>query len=232
MFNYQTDRETIEWSNTWIENAGSSTSKRILIIGDSVARNFRGSISKFLPNYAVDYIGSSSVFEDTLLYNICDTFFKNEEYQWFMIILNIGGKHGYYLDTLHNQEQAAVYQKGYEQFLAYVKTKCKNIVMLTTTPTRMKKNVKKYDEKINAEIMSRNKIQTKLCLAEKIPTIDLYDYVIQKKFSYIDAQHFKNKKIEKKVAEYIISQLIELKKIDELDFYKTKKYFGIFKIRK
>lgn len=46
MFNYQTDRETIEWSNIWIENAGSSASKRILIIGDSVARNFRGSISK------------------------------------------------------------------------------------------------------------------------------------------------------------------------------------------
>ena len=48
-------REITEWSNTWIEEATDLSKKRILLIGDSVAREFRSYISKLLPNYAFAY---------------------------------------------------------------------------------------------------------------------------------------------------------------------------------
>lgn len=91
-FNKEKDRENVEWSNTWIDNAKNFGCPRILLVGDSVSREFRSSLGKLLPKYAVDFVGSSASIEDDLLYDVCDIFFKNKEYN-YSLILEIGRAH-------------------------------------------------------------------------------------------------------------------------------------------
>ena len=47
MFDIYNNLENIEWTNTWIEGCTNNNEKHILLIGDSVAREFRSSLSKY-----------------------------------------------------------------------------------------------------------------------------------------------------------------------------------------
>lgn len=70
IFYKELNRENVEWSNTWIDNARNFDCSRILLIGGSGAREFRSSLSKQLHGYAVDFIGtSSSLNEYCVLYH-------------------------------------------------------------------------------------------------------------------------------------------------------------------
>lgn len=161
-FNKEKDRENVEWSNTWIDNAKNFGCPRILLVGDSVSREFRSSLGKLLPKYAVDFVGSSASIEDDLLYDVCDIFFKNKEYNYSLILVNIEGKHGMYLHTADNAEDAERYEQAYQKFLGYLYSHTPNIVILTTTPNVRVDNLKKFDDNVNKEICSRNKIQTQV----------------------------------------------------------------------
>ena len=204
------EREYVEWTNTWIENATSVQVRRILLIGGSCAREFRSSLNKLLPNYAVDFIGASCSLEDEALYNLCEMFKKNSPFSYDFILLNIGGKHGYYLHTSANLSDKNRFETALELFLNYLKNISPHIVFLTSTPTVRADKLNKLDEKINQEIISRNAIQN--IVAEKFgyPLIDLYSFVLNHHFKYRDTQHFLNKKYQLMLAQHLLQQLVAL----------------------
>ena len=104
------NREEIEWTNTWIDYAFNPGHRRVLLLGDSVARQYRGRLRKQLEGTAIDFIGTSFSLEDEMLYRLLDCFFANREYAYDMLLLNLGGKHGYYLKTVQDEEDAARYR--------------------------------------------------------------------------------------------------------------------------
>lgn len=60
------EREEIEWTNTWIDKANTNNS-RILFIGDSVTRQLRSELSRFLfEELPVDLYASSYALNDTI----------------------------------------------------------------------------------------------------------------------------------------------------------------------
>lgn len=227
-FNKEKDRENIEWSNTWIDNARDFGCPRILLVGASGAREFRSSLGKLLPKYAVDFVGSSASIEDDLLYDVCDIFFKNKEYNYSLILVNIGGKHGMYLHTADNAEDAKRYEQAYRRFLDYLHSHATNIAVLTTTPNVRADNLKKFDEDINKEIRSRNKIQTQVSKSLSFQAIDLYSPVIQQKFKYRDTQHFAGKKYQLALADYIIGLLLASRLITVIRPHYRKRWKGFF----
>ena len=204
IFNKELNRENVEWSNTWIDNARNFDCSRILLIGGSGAREFRSSLSKQLHGYAVDFIGTSSSLEDHLLYDICNMFLNNPDYAYSFILVNIGGKHGMYLKTADNEENRQQYQKAFSDFINFLLPYAAHIILITTPPSVQADNLKQLDETVNKEIRSRNAIQTLFGVQNNLPVIDLYDYTVKQKFKYRDTQHFANKKIQMNIASYII----------------------------
>ena len=202
------DRAEIAWSNTWVEHAPDLSRKRFLIIGDSVPRDYRGSLAKFLPGYSVDFIGSSSIFEDTLLYDLCDMVFKENIYHWSFVILALGGNHGLNLQTHNNQEDSTRYKKSLNVFIDYLQQRFNDVLIINTAPNRLSQNLKKYDENVNREISSRNLIMQQIASERGLKDyIDLYDYVMQNGFKFKDPRHFKDKKTQEKIACFIINRL-------------------------
>ena len=82
------EREEIEWSNFWIDEANKENKDRILIIGDSTARMIRSTLAK-MSNRPVDLFATSSGLHDSLFVNQIDCFFKSE-YQYDTIIVQLG----------------------------------------------------------------------------------------------------------------------------------------------
>lgn len=206
-FNPLQDREFIEWSNTWVEDARDFKKKRILIIGDSVARAFRGSLNDKLPQYSIDFIGFSFSLEDSSLYNICQAYFADRHYCYDMILLNVGAQHGFYIAADKKTTDADKFKVAYDNFLNYVKDYCQNIAVLTATPNVLDSDVSKYDEVKNKEIVKRNQLSEEIAKKYGYPVVDLYDFVIKQKYSYADRQHFSEKKTQEEIADYIIKEL-------------------------
>lgn len=98
-----------------------------------------------------------------------------------------------YLHTADNAEDAERYEQAYQKFLGYLYSHTPNIVILTTTPNVRVDNLKKFDDNVNKEICSRNKIQTQVSETLAFQTINLYFHVVQQKFKYRDTQHFPGK---------------------------------------
>ncbi len=207
-FDIHRDRERVEWTNTWIEDCSDKEKKHILLIGDSVTREFRGPISRML-NKSIDFIGSSSVFEDPCFYNIINCFFKKNIYKYSHIIINIGQKHGWYLQTCKNKKDKKRYEKSFEKFIKYMRKFCPNISILLTPPNVLDENLTKLNQSQCEEILSRSTIQTTIAKKYNYAIVDLYDFVLcdMQSFQYRDHSHFKSSESNEKIARYIIQTL-------------------------
>lgn len=230
MYNLK-NRETIEWTNTWVENAQDSECKRILLIGDSVTREFRGPISTLIPAYAIDFIGMSFSIEDDMLYHYLNAFFAANEYKYDLCILNIAGKHGYYLDTKYSREDQIRFENAYDTLLAFVKKNCPNIVVLTVTPSVSADKLKCWDDKVNEEIHHRNLLMIKSAQKFMCPCIDIFPYCKEKRFKYRDSMHFADRKTQYEIVRFILNKLISIKKIPQEKVLPPleKKFWGLYK---
>ena len=206
------DRENVEWTNTWIEACTNPTKPRILIIGDSVSRELRSEMSKMFSEYAFDFIGSSSSFEDPCFYNVLDAFFKNNVYNYQLILCNIVAKHGWYIQTNNNPKHVARYTKGFTGFVKYLQKRCKNVVLLTSTPNKLKEDPSLSDEVKNAEIQKRNAIQTKIFAKRGLLIVDLYSFVMQNQYAYSDHCHFLERSASQEIARYIMGKIQKIKR--------------------
>lgn len=62
------ERENIEWSNTWIANADKE-GPRCLLIGDSVTREIRAELDRFLfHKFSIDLFAASYALNEAMLW--------------------------------------------------------------------------------------------------------------------------------------------------------------------
>lgn len=230
MFNLK-NREAIEWTNTWVEKAQDTSCNRILLIGDSVTREFRSVFSHLLPAYAIDFIGMSFSLEDDMLYSYMKAFFAATEYKYKLCFVNIGAKHGYYLDTKHDTMARESFETAYTRLVDFVKTYCSNIVILSVTPSVSSDNLGCWDTKINEEILQRNNMMLKIAQSSNFPYIDIYAYCVEHNFKYRDSQHFANPKNQYDIVHFILNALVNMKKIPQKEILPPleKKFWGLYK---
>lgn len=89
LINQKSGRESIEWSNFWIDDANKETEKRILLFGDSTSRDIRSTMSRML-HCPMDLFASSSALRDEMFWNQLDDFFSSNCYKYDYIFVQVG----------------------------------------------------------------------------------------------------------------------------------------------
>lgn len=206
-FEIYLNREDVEWTNSWIEDCTDKNKKHILFIGDSVLREIR-SVMTNLISESVDFIGTSRSFLDPKFYDIFDAFFKNNNFSYSSIFLNIGFLHGMFSTASDNPLEYKVYINSYYKFIRYISEYSNKIILINSVPNVMINNLSQLDDEINTELYVRSKIQEDICNLFGYKNIDVFNFIIEnkEKFEYRDHTHFKSKVITEYLAKYIIEK--------------------------
>jgi hypothetical protein len=161
-------RESIEWCDIWISHANETNLPRVLLIGDSIARDYYPEVEKRLAGKAfVARLTTSRFVADRVLLKEIELVL--DETKFAVIVFN-NGMHGW-------QHNEAEYQKAFPKFIKTIRANAPKagLIWATTTPLRDGKGVT-YDTKAeysDERIAARNALAAEIVAARKIPTIDL-----------------------------------------------------------
>lgn len=203
-------RGSIEWLNFWMEEPKESDGCRILLIGDSTARQYRSNLNTLVSPFAsVDFFGSSSHLMDSRFHKEIECYFNICECSYDLIVVNIGGHHGL---TLPENEFFSYekYECCYKFFIDSLKTKAKNIIVSTCTHLVSKEDYSQLDYKLNSDIEKRNDIVKKTAEEYGFHVIDLYSYMLNegKSYVHVDPFHFESSS-DDFIAEKVLKEINE-----------------------
>jgi hypothetical protein len=178
-------RESIEWCDIWISHANETNLPRVLLIGDSIARDYYSEVEKCLAGKAfVARLATSRFVADPVLLKEIEAVLDGTR---FDVIQFNNGMHGWQ----HSEEE---YRKEFPKLLETFRTHAPQAKLLwaTTTPLRNGKDVT-YDtqaEYSDERIAARNAIAAEILATEKIPTVDLNEAVRGRPELHSDNVHF------------------------------------------
>src|SRR5678815_6196765 len=161
-------REAIEWCDIWISHANETNLPRVLLIGDSIARDYYPEVEKRLAGKAfVGRLTTSRFVADPVLLKEIESVLSGAE---FDVVQFNNGMHGWQ----HSEEE---YRKAFPKLIKTIRAHAPKAKLLwaTTTPLRNAKDVT-YDTKAeysDERIAARNALAAEVVAALKIPTVDL-----------------------------------------------------------
>src|SRR5467141_804441 len=120
-------REAIEWCDIWISHANETNLPRVLLIGDSIARDYYAEVEKRLAGKAfVARLATSRFVADPVLLKEIEMVLEGTK---FDVIHFNNGMHGW-------QHSEAAYRKAFPLFLAAIKSHAPQakLIWATTTP--------------------------------------------------------------------------------------------------
>jgi hypothetical protein len=174
--------EEIEW--TWEVRPPHPDPQlpNVLLLGDSISRNYFPEVTKDLAGAANVYLmaSSTSVGDPRLAYQIAE--FRAMEKVRFRVVHFNNGMHGWG----YSEEQ---YKAAFPKFVQSVRTfvdKDGALVWANTTPVRMDASTGPS----NARIDARNAIAEKIVKSAGIPTDDQHFLMAQHRDLYLDDVHF------------------------------------------
>lgn len=196
-----TKRERIEWANSWWAEANME-SPRILLIGDSTTRQFRGSMEMLMKNaFAIDLFAASFSVYDHKLHDNMECFFGEDEYRYDVIVLHYGVHHGLFKLCRESLENYNLYMEQYRRLVQYLYRKCNKIVIVTGTSEVMDQDLNQIDTEWEKEVIKRNSIAISVAQLCKCKVFDLYTLMKENQgiYKHCDRQHFSRE------ADYFIS---------------------------
>jgi hypothetical protein len=161
-------REAIEWCDIWISHANETKLPRVLLVGDSIVRDYYPEVEKRLAGKAfVGRLSTSRFIGDPVLLKEIESVLDGTK---FDVIQFNNGMHGW-------QHTEAEYRKAFPKLIKTIRAHAPKarLVWATTTPLRDGKgvtsdtNAQYSDERIAA----RNAIAAEFVSAQNIPTDDL-----------------------------------------------------------
>ncbi len=161
-------REAIEWCDIWISHANETNLPRLLLIGDSIVRDYYPEVEKRLAGNAfVGRLATSRFVADPVLLKEIETVLDSTKFD--VIVFN-NGMHGW-------QHSEAEYRKAFPKLIKAIRAHAPKakLIWATTTPLRNGKDVT-YDTKAaysDERIAARNAVAAEIVAAQKIPTVDL-----------------------------------------------------------
>jgi hypothetical protein len=181
----QPSREAIEWCDIWISHANEANLPRVLLIGDSIARDYYHRVEKHFAGKAfVARLATSRFVADPVLHKEIELVLSGME---FDVILFNNGMHGWQ----HSEE---TYRKAFPKLVKTIRSNAPKAKLLwaTTTPLRNGRDItgdhkaEYSDERIEA----RNAIACDIVSSKKISTVDLYRTVKGRPNIHSDNVHF------------------------------------------
>jgi hypothetical protein len=189
-------RESIEWCDIWISHANETKLPRVLLIGDSITRDYYPEVEKHLSGKAfVARLATSRFIADPVLVKEIELVLDQAK---FDVIHFNNGMHGW-------QHSEAEYRQAFPKFLKIIRAHAPKarLVWAATTPLRDSKGAA-FDGKVeysNERIAARNAIAAEIVAAQKIPTNDLNAAVRGHPEYHSDNVHFNSQGIRIQAAQ-------------------------------
>src|SRR5215831_14646875 len=179
-------QEFIEWCDIWISHANETNLPRVLLIGDSIARDYYPEVEKRLAAKAfVARLATSRFATDPVLLKEVELVLSETK---FDVILFNNGMHGW-------QHTEPEYQNGLPKFIMTIRAHAPDakLIWASTTPLRDGKGItgETKAEYSDERITSRNAIAAEIVAAQKIATVDLNAAVHRHPELHSDNVHFK-----------------------------------------
>jgi len=198
-------REAIEWCDIWISHANKTNQPRVLLIGDSITRDYYPEVEKRLAGKAyVGRLSSAAFLADPALRQQVQMVLS--QYKFDVIHFN-NGMHGW-----HYSE--ADYGKALPALIATIRSNAPHArsIWANTTPLRDGKgaNGDPKAEYSDDRVAARNKIADEIMTTEKIPINDLFKPMLGHPEYYSDNVHFNGQGVQvqaAKVAEAVEKEL-------------------------
>ncbi|HVY69191.1 MAG TPA: SGNH/GDSL hydrolase family protein [Verrucomicrobiae bacterium] len=181
-------REFIEWCDIWIPHANETNLPRVLLIGDSIARDYYPEVEKRLAGKAfVARLATSRFVSDPVLVKEIQAVLSHGK---FDVVHFNNGMHGW-------QHTEAEYRKAFPKLIKTIRANAPKAKLLcaTTTPLRDGKDVT-YDTRAtysDERIATRNAIAKQIATSQKIPLVDLNAAVRGQSGLHSDNVHFNGK---------------------------------------
>ncbi len=189
-------REAIEWCDIWISHANETNLPRVLLIGDSITRDYYPEVEKQLVGKAfVARLSTSRFVADPVLLKEIELVLDAAK---FDVVHFNNGMHGW-------QHSEADYQKALPKLIQTIRAHAPRakLIWAATTPLRDGKGVT-YDPKAeysDERIAARNTIAAKIVMAQKIPTNDLNTAVRGHPEYHSDNVHFNSQGVQIQAAQ-------------------------------
>jgi hypothetical protein len=161
-------KESIEWCDIWISHANETNLPRVLLIGDSIARDYFPKVEKHLEGKAyVGRLSSSASISDPALLKQIEMVLN--EYKFDVIHFN-NGMHGWQ----HSEKE---YEREFPQIIKTIQ-KCApkaKLIWANTTPLKVSPNLPadNQTQATDERIAARNDIALKFVQAQGVPVDDL-----------------------------------------------------------
>ncbi|HXU78825.1 MAG TPA: SGNH/GDSL hydrolase family protein [Methylomirabilota bacterium] len=161
-------REAIEWCDIWISHANETNLPRVLLIGDSIVRDYYPEVEKRLAGKAfVARLATSRFVADPVLLMEVELVLNDAK---FDVVLFNNGMHGW-------QHSEASYQKAFPKLIKTIRAHAPKARLLwaSTTPLRDGKGITSDTkaEYSDDRIAARNRLAAEMVAAQKLPTVDL-----------------------------------------------------------
>ncbi|MDF2542503.1 MAG: hydrolase family protein [Herbinix sp.] len=175
--------EYIEWCDFWIEDETNLEKPRVLLIGDSITRDYKGPVMELLQGEAVVNMMASSRGMDNEDYDTELGFLlNNKRFEYNAIHLN-NGLHAHHLN-------ADEYEKFYEQTIRFIRERSDApIVVALSTPVYHDDTG--YDHTDNERVIERNERVRRIAEHYDLIINDLYSLSYGKEeFRIGDGVHY------------------------------------------
>ena len=194
-------REGTEWTDVWVPSSKDNHKPYVLLIGDSITRQYNKNVQKSLKSKAnTGYVATSLSIADPLYPMLLSYVLGLRHYD--IIHLN-NGLHG----PLYSDKQ---YKEGFEKIIKLIQKyqpKAK-IILVLSTPIKTTEDKNHFQK----TIISRNKIVTNLAKKYKLPVDDLFAVAEGKDSLHCDKYHFKKNGVQVLTESVVKSVTAQLKK--------------------
>jgi lysophospholipase L1-like esterase len=199
-------REAIEWCDIWISHANETNFPRVLLIGDSITRDYYPEVEKRLAGKAfVARFATSRFIADPMLLKELALVLDGTEFE---VIHFNNGMHGW-------QHSEAAYRDAFPKFLETIRAHAPRakLIWATTTPLRDGKGVASDTraEYSDERVAARNVIAAEIVTAQKISIDDLNAAVRGHPEYHSDNVHFNGRGVQIQAAQ-VAAQIEELRK--------------------
>ena len=152
--NSYTDKEETEWANFWYDKANLRTDRRLLLVGDSVARQARRTLAA-TAGCPVDLFGTSAALRDSMYWDQFDCFFKNGLYAYDAIIVWVGNhsrmsEDGASFFTEHDYRR---FEHDFNHLIDRCLEHSPKVIVLTTLHMFKSRNTKGFAERLRRKFM-------------------------------------------------------------------------------
>ncbi len=179
------DRESIEWCDSWISHANETNLPRVLLIGDSISRDYYSEVERLLSGKAyVGRLSSSAFISDPVLPQQIKATLTSARFD--VIVFN-NGMHGWQ----HTENE---YRQAFPEFLKTIQKYAPHarLMWVSTTPLKNSPTTppEHSTEATDERIAARNSIALRFVQEQGIPVEDLYSLMSGHPEFHSDNVHF------------------------------------------